>query len=73
MLLTHQNELLRLRAEVGRERVERANLCEHLAAVEAAAEESKEQLATLTAASALADAERDDLLQQVAVVTEVCS
>eukprot|EP00953_Heterococcus_sp_UTEX-ZZ885_P028898 15403-Heterococcus_DN1.PRE.1 len=68
--LTARSYCALLHAEVGRERVERANLCEHLAAIEAAAEDSKEQLATLTAASALADAERDDLLQQVAVVTE---
>ncbi|CAM9566989.1 unnamed protein product [Ectocarpus sp. 12 AP-2014] len=65
-----QEQVLRLRADVGRERVENASLAESLAQAETRVEEEKARLRELEDLKRHLDSETEDLQNQVEVLTE---
>ncbi|CAM9251616.1 unnamed protein product [Scytosiphon promiscuus] len=65
-----QEQVLRLRADVGRERVENTSLTERLAQAETMVEEGKSQMRELEAAKRNLECETEDLQNQVEVLTE---
>ncbi|CAM9798826.1 unnamed protein product [Ectocarpus sp. 4 AP-2014] len=65
-----QEQVLRLRADVGRERVENASLAEGLAQAETRVEEEKARLRELEELKRHLDSETEDLQNQVEVLTE---